>query len=217
MQPETSEDLDWLSFRYIAGDLSPDDADAFESRLAADQAAREAVARSVHLSCALTAALEAAPTHGLTVSATACKRRTNRTARWLGWTTVAGAVCLAGVGAYWAVQSSPTPDLRREIAGDTANESAGPQTEQLALLWSRTRDELESLEWEFWPVEPADSGESLDESRSLLAESSVDQHGPLAEPSLAVDAPPSWMLAAVEAGWCAGGAEEYGPANPEEN
>ncbi len=217
MQPETFEDLDWLSFRYIAGELPPEEADAFESRLAADQAAREAVARSVHLSRALTAALQAAPTDGLTVSAAACRRRTNRAARWMGWTTVAGAVCLAGICAYWAVWSSPTPDLPRETAGDTTNEPAGPQMERLALLWSRTRDELESLEWEFGAAEPADSGELLDASRSLLAESSIDQQGPLAEGSLPVDDPPSWMLAAVEAGWCAGGAEQSGSANPEEN
>ena len=47
------EDLDLLAFRYIAGELTPAESEAFEQRLADDQAAREAVARAVDLAQAV--------------------------------------------------------------------------------------------------------------------------------------------------------------------
>src|SRR4051812_35364592 len=49
-------DLDWLAFCYSAGELSPADAQAFEVRLADEQAARESLARAVELSQAIAAA-----------------------------------------------------------------------------------------------------------------------------------------------------------------
>ena len=51
-------DLNWLAFRYVAGEMSGDECAEFETRLADDQAAREAVASAVELtqtiSCAAT-------------------------------------------------------------------------------------------------------------------------------------------------------------------
>ena len=48
-----SNDIDWLAFQYLTGDL-PDDAVArFESSLASDQPAREALARAVELTQAV--------------------------------------------------------------------------------------------------------------------------------------------------------------------
>ncbi len=46
-------DLSWTAFRYVAGETSSAEADAFEARLADDQAAREAVAAAVELSGAI--------------------------------------------------------------------------------------------------------------------------------------------------------------------
>ena len=43
------DDLAWLAFRYVAGDLDPDESAAFERRLDHDQPAREAVAEAVAL------------------------------------------------------------------------------------------------------------------------------------------------------------------------
>lgn len=43
------QDLDWQAFRYISGEMSADEVAAFEQLLGVDQAAREAVARSVVL------------------------------------------------------------------------------------------------------------------------------------------------------------------------
>ncbi len=45
----STDDCDWLAFRYVAGEMPADEAEQFEDRLAHDQAAREAVAASVRL------------------------------------------------------------------------------------------------------------------------------------------------------------------------
>jgi hypothetical protein len=51
-----NHDLDWLAFRYIADELSPDEAASFETLLAGDQAACDAVVRAVELSQTIVAA-----------------------------------------------------------------------------------------------------------------------------------------------------------------
>jgi len=56
MQSNHNDDLNWLAFCYVHGELSPDDAVAFEARLGADSAACEAVAHVVHLGDVLSAA-----------------------------------------------------------------------------------------------------------------------------------------------------------------
>lgn len=43
------QDIDWQAFRYISGEMAEHDANTFEQLLSVDQAAREAVARSVEL------------------------------------------------------------------------------------------------------------------------------------------------------------------------
>jgi hypothetical protein len=48
MQP-TKQDLDWLAFRYVAGEMTDDESAAFELRLADDQLARDAVVEAVQL------------------------------------------------------------------------------------------------------------------------------------------------------------------------
>ena len=48
-----NDELDWLAFRYIAGEMSAEEADVFEARLAVEQDAREAVASAVQLSQAV--------------------------------------------------------------------------------------------------------------------------------------------------------------------
>ena len=55
MQDSTENDLDWLAFRYISGEMAVSEADQFESLLADDQTARDAVVRAVELSQAVLA------------------------------------------------------------------------------------------------------------------------------------------------------------------
>ena len=43
------DDLAWLAFRYVAGELDPEESAAFEHRLDREQPAREAVAEAVAL------------------------------------------------------------------------------------------------------------------------------------------------------------------------
>jgi len=49
MQNPTENDLDWLAFRYISGEMAASEAAQFESLLADDQVARDAVVRAVEL------------------------------------------------------------------------------------------------------------------------------------------------------------------------
>jgi hypothetical protein len=53
MHLDPESDLHWTAFLYVAGELSPDEASRFESRLADDQDARDAVAEAVELAGAL--------------------------------------------------------------------------------------------------------------------------------------------------------------------
>jgi len=85
--------------------------------------------------------------------------------------------------------------------------AAGDRADQLAVLWSRTQEELAALESDVWDAdaaaEPADDVEGWDESPLLLAADSPD------EDVAASNAPPSWLLAAVESA--------AGNSSPEEN
>jgi anti-sigma factor RsiW len=58
----TDEPLDWLAFRYVAGELSSDETAAFEQRLADDQAACDAVVRAMQLCEAIALAERSAST-----------------------------------------------------------------------------------------------------------------------------------------------------------
>jgi hypothetical protein len=49
MSAEHQGELDWLAFRYVAGEMTAQEAIALEQRLADDQEAREAVGRAVGL------------------------------------------------------------------------------------------------------------------------------------------------------------------------
>ena len=85
------DELSWLAFQYVAGDFSTADAEAFEERLATDQAAREAVAEAVALFHAVCEAEAAEP-------AVAVAKRTAWSPSFV-WRTVvaiAAAVLLAG-------------------------------------------------------------------------------------------------------------------------
>src|SRR6476469_4573620 len=51
--PQPSADLFWQATRYVWGELTPDEAAAFEERLAADELACAAVAEAVTMSAGL--------------------------------------------------------------------------------------------------------------------------------------------------------------------
>jgi hypothetical protein len=61
---QSTPDLDWLAFRYVAGELADVEAADFEQRLSVDQPAREAVAAAVDLSqCVIAAGRQSTATN----------------------------------------------------------------------------------------------------------------------------------------------------------
>lgn len=216
MQYDKPEDLDWLAFCYIAGELPAAEADAFETRMADDQEAREAVARAVGLAFMLAKAGPKAR-HSQTVSQPASAWRHARMAWRVAWAAVAAAACLAGVWAYQSFRGpAGQPGPAEHLAQDDEVPISERPTQQLALLWSRTREELAVLLHDYWVCDSADYGEPFEVSWSSTEDES-DPNLQTADDTLAVHDPPTWMLAAVRAGFGGAETEGYGPSNPQEN
>jgi hypothetical protein len=125
-QPQApDDDLAWLAFRYVAGDLNPDESAAFEHRLDRDQPAREAVAEAVALMAGVVRAVPASRS---------TPRLRSRVRRAVA-VALASAACLALALAPRLVDFRPrgdAPDAR------TAAPGAGPA---VALTWSGLRQE----------------------------------------------------------------------------
>lgn len=205
MHHQTYDELDWLAFCYVAGELSAKDAETFEARLADDQPAREAVAHAVGIAYTLAAAAREVREQ----EATADLRGTRRHAssifgRWV-WATVAAAACLAGL---WAYRSWWLPvrlsGVSQEVAHKEVPTSSAGTPQQLAVLWNHVREAWtdSSLE-KSWP-EMVDVVEPYEELSPLPAED-----------LLAANSPPTWMLAAVRADGDIIGTAGF--ADPQEN
>lgn len=105
-----NDELDWIAFRYVAGDMADGEAAAFEERLATTQPAREAVARAAELT---------------QVVARAERPRPRRVWRHVaGWAAAAAAL---GVG-VWLVRPSDPP-----------TQTASLDRASLAELWARVQ------------------------------------------------------------------------------
>jgi hypothetical protein len=76
---EERDELDLLAFRYVAGEMVPEEAGVFESRLADDQVLREAVSRAV----ALADCLVEADSHAPCPAAAPIPKRAQLSAGWL--------------------------------------------------------------------------------------------------------------------------------------
>lgn len=117
-----SDDMLWAAFRYSHGELSAEEAEAFEEQLATEQPAREALAEATRLSEIVQASLAQA-----LASRRAATRRLTKTdhALWrrsISSAAVGAAVCLAlllGWNAIWSggnhdgvVNNDPSPPER---------------------------------------------------------------------------------------------------------
>lgn len=109
----TRNDLDWLAFCYVAGELSAAESLAFEDRLAWDEAACEAVALAAKLNLAVVAACDrnrsgsAAPAiHEVDVTIPAHRDGFAATSRWAG-TAITAAAASAIVAAGIAMSIGP--------------------------------------------------------------------------------------------------------------
>jgi anti-sigma factor RsiW len=129
-RPE-SDELDWLAYCYLSDELHGDERSTFENRLADDQAAREALARSVELM----QAIAVAEAHeGQRPVPAAVIRRTTTWPRRLAWMSLGASAALVIV-AVWVQFDSitalfvPAPVDRRE----------------LAEVWSQTRETVRDI------------------------------------------------------------------------
>ena len=137
-EKQSEADREWLAFRYIAGELTGDEAAAFEAEFETSQLAREAVAQAIDLSQAIAMA-ESHEVELVEVAARITRRKS-----WvygIGWIS-AGAVAASVAGAVWW-----------NIQGPKSG------TSDLAEAWNKTLVDAPAA-----PIidEPAESGLVLD-------------------------------------------------------
>ena len=118
MRNDTDTDLALQALRYAAGELTPAEVEVFESRLAVDQAAREALAEAVRLSAAASGAPDPTP-DPLTRAAVADRLRPTWLTRLfprrpyrghpLAWAGVGGSVTAAVVYFAATPPADPSP------------------------------------------------------------------------------------------------------------
>ncbi|MBI1902044.1 MAG: hypothetical protein HYS13_13155 [Planctomycetia bacterium] len=190
------DELLFLAYRYLAGELSPDECAAFEGRLAVDQAARESLAQASQLAESVHLACEADVVSPAFAGSAADDRRapTTRTRRgwfrrgWIarvGWmATGAAAVALV----YFAIRPNGAP----------TSPHADPAAAALALVWAQQPSAIAEPADDEWP------GEQSSGDDAAVAAGGAD------EPEVVHI--PQWMLAAVSA---AQGAKENVPLAPE--
>lgn len=202
-------ELSWTAFRYVSGEMSVAEAETFEQRLAGDQAAREAVARSVQITQAVTTAPAGpvfAPSSGSGDSVRGSWKRA------LAWTIgTCAAVCLAFViglrfqprGLPHNAANEPIRTARRPAEGGVLHPDA-EGARRLVSLWSLSDAMVSAL------VEPAANDTMGDGASAGTATSSpiaAWEDGAWDETEFGLtDNPgaepveftvPNWMLAAV--------------------
>jgi len=145
-----TQDLNWLAFRYVAGELSAEEEQRFEERLALDQSAREAVEEAVKLIDALHVA--AADLPGIAASVPASAPRIRRIA-------LAGSVATAVLigGLVWLAWTQgmlsrspsnvPIAETHSENRSQRGENSAGIDGDHLlALTWAKVHNTPADLE-----------------------------------------------------------------------
>lgn len=134
-----ADDLDWLAFRYVAGELDADEARTFEQRLEGELSAQDALCRAVALSERLVMLQPASimvATRGRWLS-TIMER-----AAWAGLGAAAAALLFLLLG--WPTPADrPTPTIK---IIETAPPNATPDPE----VWARVRTQGD------WSAEVAD-------------------------------------------------------------
>jgi hypothetical protein len=171
--------LAWSAFCYAAGEMSADEATAFEALLAQDQPAREALARAVELTQAVVSAESLVPV-------VAAKRASSVWSRRLTWMAVGSAASLL-VAVLWS-----SSGLRTYLQGPTAPSGPSADARELAQAWSQTREQLaQSRDDGLWYLS------HLANAEAETTEVASDFGDTSDELFTSVDAP-SWMTAAVE-------------------
>jgi hypothetical protein len=147
--PEVSGNLDWTAFCYAAGELSADEAAAFENLLGEDQVAREALARAVELTQAVASAETLRP-------AIVVKSRRSVWARRVTWMAIGSAASLL-VALLWTGSGAGN----RLAAWRNGQPKSPAVTQELAAAWMAAQEELSAS-----PVEPTAFAESESSTES---------------------------------------------------
>jgi len=168
MKPEPQDELAWLAFRYVAGELSAAEVGQFEERMAIDQAARESLAQSVELYHAIAAAESSVVT--AVAEPPMVSLPTRDRSQHLAWlvagVSAAAVLLMAGWNAGWFDSASPL----------AAHKNIVNVTPALAVAWTEMQADAIA----------GDDELSDDELASLHEE----------ELGISTEAP-SWMTAAV--------------------
>lgn len=140
MASHTENDVNWLAFRYAAGEMTADEQHRFEQRLADDQTAREAVEQAVELTAAVRLAAASTP---------AVRSRRPRTLLMHSPSARAAmmAVLLLAVGAAaWLGSRSifAPPTDRTTTRSEEGEIETSEQDDSLALQWAAMRENREN-------------------------------------------------------------------------
>ena len=178
VQTAAGDDLDWVAFCYISDELSAEDREVFEARLAADVTACEAVGRAVQLAESASLALsDANPKLANNQESAAWRRSSGRTA-----TAIAALVATVLVAVVPFIQNSGEPATAENETRDA---------DVIVAMWSGSRELIaDSPEASGEPLQPAfelvqDGVEPTAVEELVVAGASVDV--------------PAWLLAAVKA------------------
>lgn len=176
-QTATGDDLDWAAFCYVSDELSVENREIFETRLADDVAACEAVGRAVQVAESASLALSGAkPKLTNTREAAAPRQVSGRAAA-----AIAVLVATVLVALVPFIQNSGDPATAENETRDA---------DVIVAMWTGSRDLMaDSPEASVEPLQPAfelvEDGAEPAVEEVVVAESSVDV--------------PAWLLAAVKA------------------
>ncbi len=205
-QPD--DELLWLAYRFSAGELSAEEVQEFEARLAVDQTAREALVQAVGLTETVFALEHSAPV-AVPMSRSAAKSSvpvpSHVAARnWLqqdwsksaGWIAAAVAACVALVMTWQVFRADRSNSDRVELAqqiktpDNVAVKSVGPvDDETRMLLAALAAVPVDSPSAPLAEVEPEELGEP---EFGLVRDDGTND-----EPLEDQNATPDWLLAAV--------------------
>jgi anti-sigma factor RsiW len=192
-----SDEALWLAFRYVHDELSADEAEAFEERLATEQPVREALAEATRLSDFVHAALDrelaASPSSTLGRRDKTAPGRSGRFHIWqrsISWAAMGTAACLALFLAWNAIWSGGNNGVA--VNGDPSSGELETSPElSLAQAFSSVRDA--------WPVRVEEPCE-IEAAEEELGEE---------ETSPAASFADDWIMVAVVAAQSSQGQENH--------
>ncbi len=193
----TGDELAWRAFRYLHGELTDAETEAFEEDLAIDQPAREALADVARLTAAVeAAALEVA---GDTPEFTATRSRKAPSAMLTLWRAGLSRPRLllgAGVAACLAVALTLAVmgRFRPESPSYVRPAETGHSQAALARAWAVIGEDEDWQQVQSWhPIAPGVSSDGDSEGGGSDGPLPSDQDTEMGVPSV-----PSWLLAALD-------------------